>query len=104
MGEIKVIAHFVKNLVPTASINNHSIQDSARLGKIPEKALKGQSLSHQTVLVLTRFPIFMKVTDHGIVLEQRSLWATTQCRLAITLIRQGSLSLLTRSNTGPEVS
>lgn len=50
-GEIQVKAHFVKNLVQSASTNSYGIQDSARLGKISEKALKGQSLSHQTVFV-----------------------------------------------------
>lgn len=78
IGDIQVKAHFVKNLVQIASNNNRAFLDSARLDKIPEKALKGQSLSHQTVLVLTRCLISMKITDHGIVLEQYSLWATAQ--------------------------
>lgn len=106
MGEIKVKAHFVKNLVPNATTKNRAIQDSALPGKISEKALKGQSLSHQTVLVLHRDPylILMKFTDNGIVLEQQNLWATTQYRVVITLIQQRSLLLPTYSNTGRGVS
>ena len=104
IGDIQVKAHFVKNLVPIASNNDRAVLDSARLDKIPEKALKGQSLSHQTVLVLTRCPISMKITDHSTVLEQYSLWATAQCRLANSLIQRRILLLHTYSSTGRGVS
>jgi hypothetical protein len=52
MGEIKVRVHFIKNL-QSASPENRAMQNSENLGKISEKALKGQTLSHQTASVLS---------------------------------------------------
>jgi hypothetical protein len=51
-GEIKLKAHFVKNL-QRASVEDGAILENKHLGKISEKALKGQTLSHQIVLVIT---------------------------------------------------
>ena len=51
IGQIKVRVHFVKNLHRTTP-KSRAMQDSENLGKISEKALKGQALSHQTTSVL----------------------------------------------------
>lgn len=52
MGEITVKAFFVKNL-KTTEVTDHALNGKIKeVGKIPEKALKGRSLSHQTSLVL----------------------------------------------------
>lgn len=50
--QIKVRVHFVKNL-RRATPKSRAMQDSENLGKISEKALKGQALSHQTTSVLS---------------------------------------------------
>jgi hypothetical protein len=57
MGEIKVRAHFVKNLRDVVP-SNRVIRESKHPGKISEKVLKGQTLSHQTSLVLPGSQIY----------------------------------------------
>lgn len=48
MGEITVKAFFVKNLQMLASSDYPLAGNLNEAGKIPEKALKGLSLSHKT--------------------------------------------------------
>lgn len=52
MGEITVKAFFVKNLKTTEATDRALDSKIKEVGKIPEKALKGRSLSHQTSSVL----------------------------------------------------
>jgi copper chaperone CopZ len=48
MGEITVKAFFVKNLQTSSFETDKVLQTSIKeVGRIPEKALKGRSLSHQ---------------------------------------------------------
>lgn len=47
MGEIKVSAYFVKN-VRAAETQELSFPGAIGLGSVPEKALKGRALSHQS--------------------------------------------------------
>ena len=51
LGQIIVKVHFVKNLQKSTP-EDCAMQESGNLGKISEKALKGQALSHQTTSVL----------------------------------------------------
>lgn len=48
MGEITVHAYYVKNLRMVPVVDRTSSTDLKGAGKIPEKALKGRTLSHQT--------------------------------------------------------
>ena len=48
MGEIKVHGFFVKN-VRNSSKLEVSAMSTSDFGNIPEKALKGRALSHQTM-------------------------------------------------------
>jgi len=48
MGEITVKVYFVENVRSTSRVVGNIPNDLKELGKLPEKALKGQSLSHQT--------------------------------------------------------
>ena len=49
MGEITVKAWFVKNLQKSSTSINRALNSSLKeVGKIPEKALEGRTLSHQT--------------------------------------------------------
>ncbi|KZM22349.1 hypothetical protein ST47_g6512 [Ascochyta rabiei] len=50
MGEITVKAYFVKNLSPSATVDQALPNKIEQVGKIPEKALKGRTLSHQISL------------------------------------------------------
>ncbi|KAJ8111165.1 hypothetical protein OPT61_g6169 [Boeremia exigua] len=55
MGEITVKAHYVKKLQDVKPTNNSALSNNIKeIGGIPEKALKGNSLSHQTLLVNMR--------------------------------------------------
>lgn len=47
MGEITVKAWFVKNLQTSVVADRALDSNLNEVGKIPEKALKGRSLSHQ---------------------------------------------------------
>lgn len=47
MGQITVEAHYVMNLQKEAVVDRTLGSRFTELGKIPEKALKGSSLSHQ---------------------------------------------------------
>lgn len=47
IGEITVKAHFVKNLQKSTTTNRTLDNNLKEVGKIPEKALKGRTLSHQ---------------------------------------------------------
>ncbi len=49
MGEITVTAYLVKNVQKSYKANYALTSNIADIGKIPEKALKGRSLSHQTL-------------------------------------------------------
>lgn len=48
MGEITVKAWFVKSLQASIVTNRALDNDLKEVGKIPEKAMKGRTLSHQT--------------------------------------------------------
>jgi hypothetical protein len=47
IGEISVTAYFVKNLRPSES-QDLSLKGTIGLSNVPEKALKGRALSHQS--------------------------------------------------------
>jgi hypothetical protein len=47
MGEIKVVAHFVKNMRPCES-QNMLPKEGFGPRNVPEKALKGRALSHRS--------------------------------------------------------
>lgn len=47
IGEITVKAHFVTNLGVPTTPTQRTEASVKELGKVPEKALKGSSLSHQ---------------------------------------------------------
>lgn len=49
MGEITVKAYYVKNLQTSPTVTDRALNTKLQeVGKIPEKALKGQTLSHST--------------------------------------------------------
>jgi hypothetical protein len=49
MGEITVKAYYVKNLQTSSTVTDRALNTKLQeVGKIPEKALKGQTLSHST--------------------------------------------------------
>jgi hypothetical protein len=46
LGEIKLVGYFVKNIRDSSTTNLRE-KTTENLGNIPEKALKGRTLSHQ---------------------------------------------------------